>query len=271
MGSFFRVHCLGFLLVFCLAGFSWGGDSVAKSSEDSLKAVYKAFDGGIPLPRNLSYTGHGIGIGLALGAIYPLGGEKKILAAWRGTADYYYTTFFSAGAEVLIYGGDVDSETMILYNRYRLHGRFHKPLLNNRFSLFVGPLFWFENTSIDDFNEALEADKNGKDSIPVKNSNIYDDAPEQNGFASGVEAGFGWRVYKKLGAFGGVVYEHSFVGENVIGFTGGLSFDVRSLFKTWQKNTYASWVSLEITNRRYLADDWERWGKFLLLGFHIAL
>lgn len=263
--------------VFCDISFAESPNDTLKqeitpvdSAKEARKLMYKASDGGIALPRLLSYTGKGLSVGLGLGYIYPLGGEKEALAAWKGAGEYYYARNFSAGLELLIYGGDVDSETMILYSRYRLHGRFH---LNPTkwLDLFLAPLVWLEMTDIDDIRQEIRLDEENGDTLVVHNSSVYDDAPEQNGFAVGSEIGFGIHLPFNFGLFGESVYEYSFAGENVFSFSAGVGYDIRAVSPFLRRNVFATWVVLEFTWRRYVGEKWDNTGKFAFLGLQISL
>ena len=230
---------------------------------DSLQQANAYTDGGIPLPRQLSYTSKGIGIGMALGMTHPLGGEDKWLIAWNLLLEYFYTPRISGGGEVWIYGGEVDSKTLIIYRRYRLHARYHFPLFS-RIDFFVAPLLWFENTDLTKLREEANADT-------VQNSYIYEDAPEQNGFAVGAEAGFGVKLPYHFGFTSEIVFEQSFSENPLLAWTFGLAYDLRSQVHFLQKNFYATWVSFEVTNRKYLSEKWDKIGCYFLLGLHVNL
>lgn len=260
---------IGALLLLCCVSYAETDDSTKVDSKEARKEAYKASDGGIPLPRQLSYTGKGISIGLGLGYMLPIGdGNDDAVAAWRGAGEYFYQPWLSAGTDVLIYGGDIDKDVMLLYSRYRLHTRAHLNL--GRFDFFLGPMVWFETTDIDIIREEIELDRASGDTL-YYHSSVYDDAPDQNGFAVGSELGFGVRLPWHLGAFGEGVYEYSFAGKNIMSYSIGLGFDLRGVSDFFKRNVYAAWITFEATKRHYARDDWENVGKYVFLGINLAL
>ncbi len=259
----FQKECkmMRFVCVFLLCVLSLAG------AQDNFKQSPYSIDGGIPLPRQLSYTGIGLNMGLALGVTSPLGNEKKFLAAWNLDFEYFYKPFWSAGGEVWIYGGDVDSHTMVLYNRYRIHSRFHYQLFK-KLNLFGGPLVWLETTDIGEIN--LDDEENAEDDKD-RFSSVYDDAPEQNGFAVGAELGGGARVAGNLGIVFETVFEKSFSDDPLISFTGGVAYDIRAHSNMLKRNVYSCWISVEATIRRYLSGDWKSLGRYVLIGVNLGL
>lgn len=225
--------------------------------------------GGIALPGQLSYMGEGIQIGLSLGMIRPLSEDDKLLAAWNGVFEYFYTSFLSAGVDVWIYGGDLDSKTMILFARYRIHSRFHY-MVNSRFSLYFAPMVWFEDTSIDEIQE----DISGKNEIvfsPKEEFDIYRGAPEQKGFAIAGEIGFGLRLVEGLGLVGSASIEKSFLSSSLFNVTAGFSYDIRRHSKFLQENVLGLNLSVEATLRRFIDDDWKNYSGYLLFGLNVGI
>lgn len=244
------------MLAFFSASFSASLDSPLPSEEEVIP-------GGIPLSRALVYSGKGLVFGLGFGGLSPMGGEKRYLAAWNGTLEYFYTPWISGGGGVWIYGGDVDSHTMILYSRYRIHSHFHwQPF--QRLDVYAGPLLWFESTDIEKFGET---DDFGEE----KWSSVYDDAPEQNGFALGIEGGFGISLPKNFGFFFEATFEKSFSEDLLCALSIGLAYDLWHLSEFLKENLQAMWLSFEVTSRRYLYGEWERTGYYFLLGLGVSL
>lgn len=225
--------------------------------------------GGIPLPGQLSYTGEGIQIGLALGMIQPLSGDDEFLAAWSGAFEYFYASFLSGGGNVWIYGGDLDSETMILYARYQVHVRFHY-MVNSRVSLYFSPMMWFENTEIDEIQE----DISGKDDEYIDedagDKKAYELAPEQRGFAIAGELGFGVRLIGGLGFVGSSSIEKSFLTSSLLNFSAGFSYDIRQHFRFLQENFLGMHLSFETTFRRFLDSDWDNYANYWVLGLNLS-
>lgn len=225
-------------------------------------------DGGIPLPGQLSYTGAGLSVGLSFGMTDPVASEQDdYLFAWNGALEYFYGEHFSGGFSIWIYGGDMDSDHLIIYNRYRLHGRFHFMLFKN-FSVFAAPLFWFENTDIEQIHEDInDGEEYTGDSLYVRDD---DDPPDQSGISAGLEVGFGWRLPYNFGLFAETVYEHSFSTSPLISYSAGFGYDIRAISKFLYENFWGAWVTLEFSRRRYLDDSWTHWGTHFLLGLNVV-
>lgn len=225
-------------------------------------------DGGVPLPGQLSYTGAGFSVGLSFGMIDPVASDQNdLLFAWNAALEYFYTEHFSGGFSIWIYGGDMDSDYLIIYNRYRLHGRFHFMLFKN-FSVFAAPLFWFENTDIEKIHEDInDGEEYTGDLLYVRDE---DSAPDQSGVSAGLELGFGWRLPYNFGLFGECVYEHSFSTSPLGSFALGLGYDIRAVSTFLKDNFWGAWVTFEVSRRRYLDDSWTHWGTHFLLGLNIV-
>lgn len=224
--------------------------------------------GGVPLPGQLSYTGVGLSVGLSFGMTDPVASEQDdYLFAWNGALEYFYTKYFSGGFSIWIYGGDMDSDHLVIYNRYRLHGRFHFMPFKN-FSVFAAPLFWFETTDIEEIHEDI------KDGEVYEGDSLYlrseDSPPDQSGASAGLEVGFGWRLPYNFGLFGGSAYEHSFSTSPLISYSLGFGYDIRALSKSLQEDFWGMWVTLEFSRRRYLDDSWTHWGTHFLLGLNVV-
>ncbi len=254
------VHAI-FMVLFCSIV------TFADDAKEARKAEYKAYEGSIPLPRQMSFVGKGMSLGLGLGAIRPLDDQDNPLLAWRGVGEYYYLQFLSAGLEVTIYGGDVTDDVMLLYSRYRLHSRFHYQPIKN-VDIFAAPLLWFETTDMDDIRK--EFDYEG-DSTKVFHSTIYEDAPEQNGFAVGSEVGFGVRLPMNLGVFAEGVFERSFSGKNVFAATLGFGYDICGISAFFKRNTYSLWFTFEVSLRHYVGEKWDGTGQSSILSLNLAL
>jgi hypothetical protein len=241
--------------------------SFAKTSVSQMESI--------PLPGQLSYVGKGISLGLGLGTIHPLSGEDDVLAAWNGVFEYFYGTHFSAGGNVWIYGGNIDSHTMILFARYRVHGRIHcKP--HDKFSFYIAPLLWFENTDIESIHDDIVHEEDGESEWVEKKpassvTGVYENAPEQNGFALGGELGFGWKFIGNLGLTGNVTFEKSFSTSVLVNSSFGFAYDIREHFSFLQENFNAVWLSFEGSFRRYLQKKWDRTARNFLFGINLAL
>ena len=102
-----------YAIILLLAGVSF---AFSAESADSVSDI--------PLPKQSAYTGKGFTVGLGMG-VFDASEKCDCVGIWQGQADYFYTPWFSGGVEVRFFGGEMDSRTSVLYQRYRLSGKFH--------------------------------------------------------------------------------------------------------------------------------------------------
>ena len=230
----------------------------------------------IPLPKQSAYTGKGFTVGLGMGVFDP-SDECDCLGVWQGQADYFYTPWLSGGAEVRFFGGEMDSESSILYSRYRLFGKLH--LAFSRFSVYLSPLVGLETTDISELRQEWRNRSNKDDEAEV---DVAKDSTEisttkcekmfsLDGFTAGLELGMGYAFPKYLGLFGAAHYEHNFSRSQLLTLTPGLGFNLRSVWDWANKNTYSLWITLEGGFQRYFNRGVSDWSKSLVLGFTLGI
>lgn len=253
-----------FVIILLLAGLSF------VSAQE--KPVYD-----IPLPRQSAYTGKGFTAGLGVGVFDP-SGECDCLGIWQGQADYFYNSWFSGGVEVRFFGGEMDSESSLLYRRYRLFGKLHLPF--SRLSMYLSPLVGFESTDIselreqwkngsskDDEDEVSEVVDSTKTSVTTKCEKMF----SLDGFSAGLEFGMGYAFPKYVGLFWAIHYEHNFSRSQLLTMTPGLGFNLRSVWDWANKNTYSLWITLEGGFQRYFNRGVPDWNRSLILGFVLGV
>ena len=257
-----------FLITLLLAGLSFVFAQENAVSQSAVKDI--------PLPRQSAYTGRGFAVGLGMGVFDP-SDECDCLGVWQGQADYFYTPWLSGGAEVRFFGGEMDSESSILYSRYRLFGKLH--LAFSRFSMYLSPLVGLETTDISELRQEWRNRSNKDDEAEV---NAVKDSTENSttkcekmfsldGFTAGLEFGMGYAFPKYLGLFGAVHYEHNFSRSQLLTLTPGLGFNLRSVWDWANKNTYSLWITLEGVFQRYFNRGVPDWSKALILGFTLGV
>ena len=231
----------------------------------------------IPLPRQSAYTGKGFTMGLGMGVFDP-SDKCDCLGLWQGQADYFYTPWFSGGAEIRFFGGEMDSESSILYSRYRLFGKFH--LTISSFSLYLSPIVGLESTDLSELrqewrnrsskDEDLEME-GSQDTTEATTATVCEKMFSLDGFTAGLEFGMGYAFPKYLGIFGSVHYEHNFSRSQLLTLTPGLGFNMRSVWDWAQKNTYSLWFTVEGGFQRYFNRGVPDWSKSLIFGFTLGV
>lgn len=257
-----------FLIAFLLVGLS-----SAFAQPDSLSragASERVFD--VPLSKQSAYTGKGFSVGLGMGVFDP-SDECDCLGLWQGQMDYFYTSWFSGGAEVRFFGGEMDSESSVLYSRYRLFGKFHLAFSN--FSIYLSPLIGLVTTDISELRQEWE-NRSAKDDVKEDSSKVSTTTECEkmfslDGFSTGLEFGMGYAFPKYLGIFGAVQYEHNFRRSQLLTLTPGLGFNMRSVWDWAQKNTYSLWFTVEGGFQRYFNRGVPDWSKSLIFGFILGV
>jgi len=271
------------------------GEDVANSSEDSATAdsIVKPKSKNIPLPRQTAYTGKGLSIGIGAGVYNPTE-DCDCMGIWQGQLEYFYKEWVSLSIDVRFFGGDLDSDVMVMYQRYRLNLRFHKAW--EKLALFVEPVLGFENTSISEFRDEIRHHGKQqtettakKDSIPswvasamgdtlTKDTTkvVEEDEPCErmlslDGFSVGVGAGVGFNLSRLWGLTGNILFEYNFSRTMQLSLVPGVAFNLREVWPWAKKNLLSTWISLEFGAQRYFNKGVGEWSNYGFLGFQLGI
>ena len=266
-------------LLFLLIALVFGASAVfAADAVD--QHVSKEYEN-IPLPGQTAYMGEGLSFGLSLGVFDPLDG-CDCMGAWQSQIEYFYTDWLSGGANVRFFGGDIDRDAMVVYQRYRVNVRLHK--VSDKLDLYAEPFMGFENTSISAFRKQVRGQKSperhywwetttvaedDEDSVQVEN----DDCQKLfslDGFSIGLALGGGYNLTRLLSATGEVHVEYNFSKELLLNIMPGIAFNLREVWP-WAKRTLRStWVSFEIGGQKTFNRGIDGWSNTYFLGFQIG-
>ena len=236
----------------------------------------------IPLPRQGAYPGRGLSAGLAVGVFEPTR-NCDCLGVWQAQGDFLYYPWLSGGIDVRFFGGDLDNDVMVMYQRYRVSGKVF--FVSHVLALYLSPVLGLENTNISEFREELhghgyDRELSGKDPKTPKDS--VADSVEVNrrscekmfsldGFSVGVELGGGVALGQYFGFTGSVLYEYNFVEAVQLTLTPGLAFDLRRVW-TWPREKMRSmWISFEVGFQRYFNRGVGSWSKSAILGIQLGM
>lgn len=234
----------------------------------------------IPLPRQTAYTGKGLSIGIA-GGVYNPTDDCDCVGNWQGQLEYFYTPTISAGMDVRFLGGDLDSDVMIMYQRYRLNMRFHKVFEN--LDMYLEPVFGLENTSISEFREQVSSHKTGNrldgwsSSLPqdtIENDSIRGKCEKMfslDGFSLGVGLGLGYRINELWGLTGSALLEYNFARAVQLTLTPGVALNLQRVWPWAKENLRSTWLSLEVGTQRFFNRGVTEWASFLFVGFQIGV
>lgn len=258
-----------FVLLFALSAF-------AAEVVDSSKAQPN-----IPLPRQTAYTGKGLSVGIGAGAYKPTE-DCDCVGNWQGQLEYFYTPNITAGIDVRFLGGNLDSDVMIMYQRYRINLRIHKAF--ESLDLYLEPIFGLENTDISEFREQVKAHKSSirqdgwfTPMFPVDTTDADSARGEcekmfsLDGFSLGIGAGAGYRLTELWGLTGSVLLEYNFSRAIQLTLTPGVALDLQRIWPWAKKNLRSTWLSLEFGTQRFFNRGVEEWAAFGFLGFQIGV
>ena len=226
----------------------------------------------IPLPRQSAYTGYGLLVGLAAGIFNPTK-ECDCLGVWQGQIEYFYSDWISAGFDVRFFGGDLDTDMMLRYQRYRANVRFLFP--RERWSWYVSPIIGFESTDLEDFREEWH-NRDDEWWIPLAPKDTVREVEDcekmfsLDGLSIGVDFGAGVNISKYFGLTGSVLYEYNFGGAQMLTLSPGIAFNLREVWPWARRSLSASWISLEAGFYRYFNRSVDSWAKSIYLGAMIG-
>lgn len=227
-----------------------------------------------PLPRQAAYTGKGLSVGLAAGVFDPTE-ECDCLGVWQGQGEYYYYPWLSGSIDVRFFGGDLDDDVMMTYQRYRVSAKFF--MVGDVFAMYLSPVLGLENTNLSEFREELRGfvydEKNSReeelDSLVERSS--CEKMFSLDGFTIGMEMGGGIALGKYFGLTGSLLYEYSFSEAQQLTLTPGLAFDLREIWGWSQRKLRSTWISVEFGLQRYFNRGVNSWAKSVVLGLQMGL
>lgn len=256
-----------FILFFALCSFA------ENNASDSLVQALPTGKN-IPLPKQSAYTGRGFAVGLG-GGVYNPTEDCDCMGVWQGQLEYFYAERVSLSLDVRFFGGDLDSDVMIMYQRYRLNLRLHTAW--QKFSVFLEPVLGFENTSISEFRNEIKnhgkkpeaGDSLGLDSLGVNNpcERIF----TLDGFSVGAGGGFGVNLGRLWGITGGALFEYNFAKAMQLSLIPGIAFNLREVWPWAKNNLLSSWISFEFGVQRYFNKGIGEWSNYGLIGIQFGI
>lgn len=221
----------------------------------------------IPTPKQSAYTGQGLSLGLGLGVFQPNGDECNCIPMWQGHVDYFYLPFLSAGFDIRFYGGDVNNQSMVLYQRYQIHGRAHK-MIKDKLVIFGSPLIGFETTDL----QLIK--KNITEGSVIEETREEDNCTEAfglTGFSVGLETGMGLKIVNDLGFTSGLTYEYNFSNVHYLAISIGGAFNLKNHWDRLKKSMLSSWLSFEVQSHGYLGTTADSWSQSYFLGISFGI
>ncbi|MBS7271052.1 MAG: hypothetical protein KIG97_01500 [Fibrobacter sp.] len=255
---------------------SASGDSVAVPKRES-----------IALPSQSAYMGAGLSIGLAAGVFSPID-ECDCMGTWQGQLEYFYSDLVSGSFEVRFFGGDLDRDKMVMYQRYRINVRFHNAY--DDFAFFAAPFLGLENTSISEFRKQV-VDREEADSKKTRARFWWQQADAEDleetgdssktetncgklfamdGFSIGLGLGGGYNVSRLFAVTGLVQIEYNFSKDVMLSLVPGVAFNLLEVWP-WAKGVLRStWISFEVGGQRYVHGGVEGWSNTFFMGLQLG-
>lgn len=240
---------------------------------EAVDSTTNSFVESIPLPHQSAYAAKGVSIGIAGGVVNPTE-NCDCLGLWQGQVEYFYTSFLSMGADVRFFGGDLDDDKMLMYQRYRISAKAH--LAFSSFDIYLAPLLGMENTNLEEFREEWDnrSDhwwRGGDDADSVRYIENCEKMFSLDGFSGGVDLGLGWKFSKYVGVSGSALYEYNFSGAQLLTLSPGLALDLRQVWPWAKKRLLSSWLSFEFMAQRYFNRGVSNWLSAGVLGIQIGI
>lgn len=271
------------LIVFLLCFFFFAPEAFA-SDADSL--VFSSGAKSIPLPGHTAYIGKGVSVGLGGGVFDPTD-KCDCMGVWQAQLEFFYSDVVSGSLTARYFGGDLDKNVMLIYQRFGVNVRFHQ--VTDDFDFYAEPFIGFETTDMSEFQkQVLRKDKDEEkhwwwesleekdDSLKTANDSILsnDDCRKLfslEGFTVGLGLGFGYNISRYVGITSSAKLEYSFEGDVMFNFSPGLAFNLLEVWPWAKKTLRSTWVSLELGGQRYFNRGVEDWAFSLFFGLQLGV
>ena len=237
----------------------------------------------VPLPHQSAFLGKGLSVGVGAG-LFNASKDCDCLGVWQGQLEYHYKDYITGGLDVRFFGGTLDSDVMLMYQRYRLNVRFHRGFTGADF--YISPLFGLETTDLSEFRKELR-DGGPKDGAQADafdaETPIVDSSDslqiEKNcekmfsldGFTFGIEAGMGLVVFRYLGLSAAASYEFNLSWTQLVSFSPGVAFNLREVWPWAHGNLRSTWISFEMIFQRYFNRNVKEWAVAGFLGLQFGI
>ena len=243
----------------------------------------------IPLPHQSAYLKEGFSVGLGAG-LFNASEDCDCLGVWQGQLEYHYRDYVTGGFDVRFFGGTLDRDVMLMYQRYRLNVKFHKSFTVADF--YAGAVLGLETTDLSEFRKELkdgvrrnrsdEVDSSKiaeldslSDASEISQNSVYDKNCEKmfslDGFTLGVEVGMGVTLSRYFGLLGSASYEFNFSWAQLVSFSPGVAFNLHEIWPWGRNNLRSTWVSFEMIFQRYFNRDVNEWAVAGFLGLQFGI
>ena len=278
-------------------------DTVYVATPDTTELKQDKVECNVPLPHQSAFLGRGFSVGIGAG-LFNASKDCDCLGVWQGQLEFHYKDYITGGFDVRFFGGTLDRDVMLLYQRYRLNTRFHKSFTGADF--YIATLLGLESTDLSEFRkeirEGVHKDNpsdSGRVSLASNEGAVadlsaepVDDGSENSsgssssssekgrncekmfsldGFTLGVEVGMGVVLSRYFGFIGGASYEFNFSWTQLVTFTPGIAFNLHEVWPWANKNLRSTWISFEMVFQRYFNRDVNEWALAGFIGVQFGI
>jgi len=216
----------------------WQSLSYLRKLVISLLFVF-TYSEAIPLPNHGIVQSKGLTAGMGLGALSRSG--CKNLWTWNMQGNYFYNSVVSSGPSIEFLGGNIDSKSNIVNQRYSGNLKFMH--VKEKYAVFVGPVLSFDNTNLsalrDEFSHigGVEHETSYNTECP--------ELFEKMGSSIGYLSGAGFLLGPNLGLTLGHNFEWMLTGNYITSFSTSIAYNLRKHFEKLMYNTKNFWLALE--------------------------
>lgn len=278
-------------------------DTVYVATPDTTELKQDKVECNVPLPHQSAFLGRGFSVGIGAG-LFNASKDCDCLGVWQGQLEFHYKDYITGGFDVRFFGGTLDRDVMLLYQRYRLNTRFHKSFTGADF--YIATLLGLESTDLSEFRKEIREGvhkDNPSDSGSVSlasnegavadlSAEPVDDGSENSsgntssssdkgrncekmfsldGFTLGLEVGVGVVLSRYFGLMGAASYEFNFSWTQLVTFTPGIAFNLHEVWPWANKNLRSTWISFEMVFQRYFNRDVNEWALAGFIGLQFGI
>ena len=253
----------------------------------------------VPLPRQSAFLGEGFSVGIGAG-LFNASKDCDCLGVWQGQLEYHYREYIFGGIDVRFFGGTLDQDVMLMYQRYRFNVRYHRGFSGADF--YASALFGLETTDLSEFrkelhegfhgshssdssgvvknlgNEPLDEESTEESSDENAEKELAEDKPKNcekmfslDGFTLGFEAGMGLVLFRYVGLVASATYEFNLSWKQLVSFSSGLAFNLHEIWPWAGENLRSTWISFEMVFQRYFNRGVKEWAVAGFLGFQFGI
>ncbi|MCL1955944.1 MAG: hypothetical protein FWF63_01350 [Fibromonadales bacterium] len=195
----------------------------------------------IPLPGQGIVQNNGLTAAMGFGTLNRTG--CKNLLTWNVQGNYFYNSIISSGPSIKFFGGNLDSESNLVNQRYSAHLKITH--IQEKYAVFVGPVLSFDNTNLSTLRNEFWHIGEGNEFPNNTNSTDCKEIFEKIGSSIGYHSGAGFLLAPNFGLTFGHSFDWMLTGTYTVSLSTSIAYNLRGHFEKLIENTKNSWLSLE--------------------------